>query len=297
MMEETISNYFINHFIIINIPYRFFNNTDIWFFYWRNFAKTYKVNINLGSLLLKVKKNRKLVNQSILINKYGKIQSTYNIQMPHGIAINDKGKIFICAYRKNSIVSIENNDIKIIKSSKFDYPLSMAIRDSYTIIANYGNENSGNLIYSNDELNTFGNFTKEWTESKPHSVRFNKKGEIVVVYRFTPGIVIYNENGDLITQKKLSDNFDPLAIIEYKTNYLVPNYIDGQIYLFDSLLNNLGKFVGGGYSPTNLAIWNDRLYICEEKANRVLYVNLEEIDNILNLFWFDKSLYIGLWLW
>ena len=44
----------------------------------KNFAKTYKVNINLGSLLLKVKKNRKLVNQSILINKYGKIQSTYN---------------------------------------------------------------------------------------------------------------------------------------------------------------------------------------------------------------------------
>ena len=44
----------------------------------KNFAKTYKVNINLGSLLLKVKNNRKLVNQSILINKYGKIQSTYD---------------------------------------------------------------------------------------------------------------------------------------------------------------------------------------------------------------------------
>ena len=42
------------------------------------FAKDNKVNINLGSLLLKVKGSKKLVNRSILINKYGKIQSTYD---------------------------------------------------------------------------------------------------------------------------------------------------------------------------------------------------------------------------
>ena len=262
----------------ITVPYLYINNSQIE----ESIENSiYDLTIHSNKLFIPDYRHNKLI---IFDLHDGKIQSTYTIQMPHGIAINDKGKIFICAYRENSIVSIEKNDKKIIKSSKFDYPLSMAIRNNYTIIANYGNDNSGNLIYSKDELNTFEDFTKEWTESKPHSVRFNKKGEIVVVYRFTPGIVIYNKNGDLITQKKLSDNFDPLAIIEYKTNYLVPNYIDGQIYLFDNLLNNLGKFDGGGYSPTNLAIWNDRLYICEEKANRVLYVNLEEIDNILNLF-------------
>ena len=42
------------------------------------FAKKNKVNINLGSLLLKIKGNKKLVNRSILINKYGNIQSTYD---------------------------------------------------------------------------------------------------------------------------------------------------------------------------------------------------------------------------
>ena len=42
------------------------------------FAKKYKVNINIGSLLLKIKGNNKLVNRSILINKEGKIQSIYN---------------------------------------------------------------------------------------------------------------------------------------------------------------------------------------------------------------------------
>ena len=44
----------------------------------RIFAKKNKVNINIGSLLLKIKENKKLVNRSILINKEGKIQSIYN---------------------------------------------------------------------------------------------------------------------------------------------------------------------------------------------------------------------------
>ena len=42
------------------------------------FAKKHKVNINVGSLLLKIKGSKKLVNRSILINRNGKIQSTYD---------------------------------------------------------------------------------------------------------------------------------------------------------------------------------------------------------------------------
>jgi len=42
------------------------------------FAKKNKVNINLGSLLLKIKNSKKLVNRSILINAGGKIQSSYD---------------------------------------------------------------------------------------------------------------------------------------------------------------------------------------------------------------------------
>ena len=44
----------------------------------KKFAKEYKVNINLGSLLLKIKNKKKLVNRSILINKFGKIESLYD---------------------------------------------------------------------------------------------------------------------------------------------------------------------------------------------------------------------------
>ena len=44
----------------------------------KNFAKKNYVNINLGSLLLKIKGKRKLVNRSILINSKGRIQSSYD---------------------------------------------------------------------------------------------------------------------------------------------------------------------------------------------------------------------------
>ena len=42
------------------------------------YAKKKKVFINIGSLLLKVKGQKKLVNRSILINNSGRIQSVYN---------------------------------------------------------------------------------------------------------------------------------------------------------------------------------------------------------------------------
>lgn len=44
----------------------------------KNFSKKNKVNINLGSLLLKVKGKKKMINRSIVINKYGRIQSSYD---------------------------------------------------------------------------------------------------------------------------------------------------------------------------------------------------------------------------
>ena len=42
------------------------------------FAKENNVNIHLGSLLLKIKGSKKLVNRSILINAHGRIQSFYD---------------------------------------------------------------------------------------------------------------------------------------------------------------------------------------------------------------------------
>ena len=54
------------------------------------FAKKNKVNINLGSLLLKIKNSKKLVNRSILINAGGKIQSSYDKIHLFDVNINSK---------------------------------------------------------------------------------------------------------------------------------------------------------------------------------------------------------------
>ena len=54
------------------------------------FAKLNKVNINIGSLLLKIKGSKKLVNRSVTINKNGKIQSTYDKIHLFDVRINSK---------------------------------------------------------------------------------------------------------------------------------------------------------------------------------------------------------------
>ena len=54
------------------------------------FARDHKVNINLVSLLLRVKGKKKLVNRSLLINKKGKIQSLYDKINLFDASINKK---------------------------------------------------------------------------------------------------------------------------------------------------------------------------------------------------------------
>ncbi len=244
-------------------------------------SSQFEVNMDNSIYDIAVYKDRLFIpdfrNNKLIIFELpdGNISSTFDVPMPHGIAIDKDGVIYICTYRKNSIFVIEDSGTRTIESHQFNWPLSIAIKDNYIIIANYGNDKSGNLIYSDDGLNTFHQFTNEWVDSKPHAIRINNKGEILVVYRDLPGIVIYNQNGQIITQNKLSDKFDPISIVEYKSNYLVLDGLDGQIYLYDSSLNKLDHYYGGGYSPTNLTIWNNLLLISEERANRILFFKLE----------------------
>ena len=58
----------------------------------KKFAFHNNVNINLGSLLLKRKNKKKLVNRSILINKFGKIQSFYDKIHLFDVNINSREK-------------------------------------------------------------------------------------------------------------------------------------------------------------------------------------------------------------
>ena len=56
----------------------------------KKFAKENNVNINIGSLLLKKRNHKKLVNRSFLINKNGKINSYYDKIHMFDVKINKK---------------------------------------------------------------------------------------------------------------------------------------------------------------------------------------------------------------
>ena len=87
-----------------------------------NFAKKNKININIGSLLLKVKNKKKLVNRSILINTKGSIQCFYDKIHLFDVDIDKKEK-----HREShsfskgkEIVSTKINGIKIGFSICYD---------------------------------------------------------------------------------------------------------------------------------------------------------------------------------
>ncbi len=211
----------------------------------------------------------------------GVVFAKYDVPMPHGVAVDINGKIYISTYKQNSICIIED-DISIYKHNiHFNHPVSISIKDDCTIIANYGGDNSGNVIISDDDFKSFDQFTDEWLDSKPHAVRVNTQNEVLVAYRNAPGLVMYDFNGKIKRQKKLSNNFDPLSIHEYQSYYLVPNSIDRRIYIFDNFLNYISDFDGGEYLPTNLLIWKDSIIVSEEEANRISIFKLDNLYNTL----------------
>ena len=85
----------------------------------KNFAKNNKVNINIGSLLLKIKGKSKLVNRSILINRSGKIHSTYNKINLFDVKIDSK------EIHNESGSFIKGNKIKICNIDGLNIGLSI----------------------------------------------------------------------------------------------------------------------------------------------------------------------------
>ena len=81
----------------------------------KDFAKKNKVNINLGSLLLKVKNNRKLVNRSFFIDDHGVIKKTYDKIHMFDVKINNKERHQESSLFKagNKIIFTKINNIKL----------------------------------------------------------------------------------------------------------------------------------------------------------------------------------------
>ena len=77
------------NYLITNAPYQ---NTCPVLKMAKDFAKKNKITINLGSLLLKIKNQRKLVNRSYFININGVVEKTYDKIHMFDVKINNKEK-------------------------------------------------------------------------------------------------------------------------------------------------------------------------------------------------------------
>ena len=102
------------NFLILNASYQ---NTCPVLKMAKDFAKKNKVNINLGSLLLKVKKQRKLVNRSFFIDNNGVIKKTYDKINKIGFRPN---KVSICKKEKGLLTG-EVKFIEYLGSEQFIY--------------------------------------------------------------------------------------------------------------------------------------------------------------------------------
>ena len=208
----------------------------------------------------------------------GNVQSSFQVKMPHGITATED-TVYVCTHRENSVLVKRSDHERLSRSHYLDHPVSIVKCKDFVVIANWGSGNAGNLLLTDSDLTDFNQFTTAWTNSKPHAVRVNKQDQIIVAYRFAPGLVIFDSNGLIVAEKLFSDHFDPLSVASYKSCYLVPNGFDGHIYVFDAELNYLTKLYGGGHGPTNLAVWGNKLFVSEESANRVLAIQLDKIFN------------------
>ncbi|MDC3206829.1 hypothetical protein OA977_02615 [Pelagibacteraceae bacterium] len=104
------------NYLMLNAPYQ--NSCPVLKMA-KDFAKKNKVSINLGSLLLKVKNRKKLINRSFFINNYGVIKKTYDKIHMFDVKINNKER-----YQESSLFNAGN---KIIFTKINNIKLGMTI--------------------------------------------------------------------------------------------------------------------------------------------------------------------------
>ena len=115
------------NYLMSNAPYQ---NACPVIYMAKNFAKKNNVNINLGSLLLKVKNQKKLVNRSLFINNFGFIKKTYDKIHMFDVEINKKEKhqesLLFKAGKK--IMFLKINNIKLGMTICYDLRFPILFR-------------------------------------------------------------------------------------------------------------------------------------------------------------------------
>tara|TARA_B100001057_G_scaffold94219_1_gene90663 strand:+ start:1598 stop:2110 length:513 start_codon:yes stop_codon:yes gene_type:complete len=114
-------------YLILNAPYQ---NTCPVLKMAKDFAKKNKVNINLGSLLLRIKNQTKLVNRSFFINNYGVIKKTYDKIHMFDVKIDHKEKHQESSLFQpgNKITFAKINNIKLGMTICYDFTIFFIVQ-------------------------------------------------------------------------------------------------------------------------------------------------------------------------
>ena len=215
-------------------------------------------------------------NEVLVINT---INNTINqilpIHSPHGIILDNFGNLYVASMLEGSISFFKKNRInkyrliKKIKNNDLAKPVSIAYSNNNLYIVNWA---SHNIVVTNKEFDFLKIFYFNPLKSKPHSITYLDK-RLYITYRSPPSIVILDESGNLLFDKDLGSNFDPLSITHYKNYFLIPNAKNGQIAVFDKNLNNHYHIEAGNGLPTYTTVIGDEVYISEENGNRIFRIN------------------------
>lgn len=238
----------------------------------------YDLSIYENQLYIPDYRNDKIIIVDIETKKHVRAIS---VPMPHGIEIDENGIVYVTSHKKNMVYILDGGIEKEIKHEKFDYPVSISASNDKIYIANWGQGQRGGLLVADKGFNSIEKFGTYEKQCKPHSIQFFDDGYVYVVDRGVPSIVIFDERGSLNSVHMLKKDFDPISLTLYNQWYIVPNYADGMIYVFDKNFNVHGSFFGGDRYPMSTVVYDKILFISEQDGNRIHSMSLPNLKRTL----------------
>jgi len=238
----------------------------------------YELSVYRNLLYIPDYRNDKVIVVDIETKKHVK---DIAVPMPHGVEIDENGIVYISCYKKNRIHIHDGDREKEITYEKMDFPVSISARKDKVYIANWGQGQRGGLLVADKKFRSIEEFGRYEGRFKPHSILALDDGYVYVVNRGEPSIVVFDERGSLNRVHMLNKDFDPISLTAYNQWYIIPNYVDGMIYIFDKKFNVLGNFFGGDRYPMSTVVYDKKLFISEQDGNRIHSISLSNLKLIL----------------
>ena len=220
---------------------------------------------------------------TVIDTKNKEILNNLHIPSPHGIYVTQTGKIYSVSMSNNEIYLFKKNFFgkykleKLSSNQKLVSPVSITYfkNNESFYIANWGtNEHDEyyDIISVDKKLNSYNPFYSEKDKKLLHYINvINSK--LYAVYRKPPSVVILDENSNKLDEIIFDKNIDPLSISYFKKNFLIPNYKNGKIHVFNDKFEKIDLINLESTTPTNTTIINNTIYAVEENGNRIFKLN------------------------